>query len=86
MYFDHIGDHVTVCQRIVNSVMSLSDSIADVGSIIPGTSSSRVFYPAHGLFHKLVQMGTSRVAVAEGAFHHDLGLLQIGGRPAHTEL
>ena len=85
MDFNHIGDHIPVCEGIIDPIMSLGNPVADIGGIVSGASSSGIFDSAHGFFHKLVQVGAPRMAVTEGAFHHDLRLVKIGCCPAHAE-
>ena len=86
MYFNHIGDHIPVCQGVVDPIMPLGNTIADIRGKIPGALSSGVSNPFQCLVYKLVQMSASRMAVSKGALHHDLRFIQILNRPPHSNL
>ena len=79
-----IDDRVPVRQRIVDSVMSLGDPVAHVGRKIARGFAAALIDTLHSLLDKAVQMRGTRVAVAEGALHHDLGLVQVFDPPAHS--
>ena len=73
-------------QGVVDAVMTLCDAIAHIGGKVAGSLAAVVVDGLHGLLDELVQMGTAGVAVAKGAFHHDLGLGKVLDLPAHTHL
>ena len=81
-----IDDGVTVGQRVVDAVMTLCDAVAHIGGKIAGRLAAVVVDRLHGLLDELIQMGAAGMAVAEGAFHHDLGLGKVLDLPAHTHL
>ena len=79
-------DGVTMGQRVVDAVMTLCDAVAHISGKIAGSLAAVVVDRLHGFLDELIQMGAAGVAVAEGAFHHDLGLGKILDLPAHTHL
>ena len=85
MNFHHIRHHIPMSQGIIDSVMALGDSIADIGYIIACSFSSVIGNCPHSLFHKLIQVGASRMTVSKCAFHKNLRLGQILYRPSHTD-
>ena len=82
--FHQIHDGVTMGQRVVDAVMTLCDAVAHISGKIAGSLAAVVVDRLHGFLDELIQMGAAGVAVAEGAFHHDLGLGKILDLPAHT--
>ena len=79
-----IDDRVPVRQRVIDSVMSLGDPVAHVGRKIARGFAAALIDTLHSLLDKAVQMRGTRVAVAEGALHHNLGLVQVFDLPAHS--
>ena len=75
--FHQIHDGVTMGQRVVDAVMTLCDAVAHISGKIAGSLAAVVVDRLHGFLDELIQMGAAGVAVAEGAFHHDLGLGKI---------
>ncbi len=84
MNFNHIADRITGDQRIINAVMALCHSIADICCKISGCFSSLIAYPIYGFIHQLQQMSASRMTVPKGAFNHDLHFRKVLYLPAHT--
>ena len=77
MDLDHVCDHFTACQAVVDSVCSLAFTIADIGTVITCTKTTFFCDSFTNFFHKDVQVSASRMAVTISAFHHDLNLSQI---------
>ena len=71
---DHIGDHISGCQRIVNPVMPLGFSVADICGKVSGPMSPCLGHSFPGLFYQFQQMSASRMAVSKGTLDHNLGL------------
>ena len=84
--FHQIHDGVPVGQRVVDAVMTLCDAVAHIGGKIAGSLAAVLVDRLHGLSDELIQMSAARVAVAEGAFHQDLGLGKVLDLPAHPHL
>ena len=84
MDLDHVADGVPAGQGVVDAVVALGHTVTDVGGEVAGRLAAVVLHAGHRLLHQAQQMGTARVAVAEGALHHDLGLGQVLHRPAHA--
>ena len=66
--------------------MTLCNAITHIGGKIAGRLAAVIVDRLHGLLDELVQMGTAGMAVAKGAFYHDLGLGKVLDLPAHTHL
>ena len=84
VYLDHAADRVTRGERIVDAVMPLRHTVADIRGKIAGGPAARLLDAIRRAVNQLKQMSAARVAVAECALDHDLGLGQILHRPAHA--
>ena len=82
MDFNHIGDHLTTGQTVVDSICSLAFTVADIGTVI--TCSETAFFcdSFADFFYKDIQMSASRMAVTIGAFNHNLDFSKIFFCPA----
>ena len=79
-----VGDGLPMGQRIIDPVVALGHTVAQIGGKVAGRLSSVVVDGADSLLHKNIQVAGAGVAVAVGAFHHDLRLGQVLGFPAHS--
>ena len=86
VYLDHVGDHVAAHEGVVHPVVALRDAVAYVRGVVPGALASLIAYALDCGLDELVEMRRARMAVAEGAFNHDLRLVQILYRPSHPDL
>ena len=73
MDLDHIGDHISGCQGIVDSIVALGLAVTDVRGKISGAVSARLSDSCPGLLHKLQQVSAARMAVTKGTLNHNLG-------------
>ena len=81
---NHVRNHITACQRIIDSVMSLRNSITDICCVIARCLSACILHTTDCLLYKLVEMGTSRMAVSKRALHKNLRFREILLRPSHS--
>ena len=86
MNLNHIGNHISGNQRIIDSVMPLRNPVTDICRIITRTLTAFLCDSLYCLFYKKIQMGTSRMTVSECTLNHNLWLGQIFYRPSHSHL
>ena len=84
--FHQIDDGFTVGEGVIDAVVSLCDTVAQIGGKIAGGFAAVLVDRLHGLSYKLIEMRAAGMAVAKGALHHDLGFAQIINRPTHADL
>ena len=73
MNFNHIGDHIPGCQRVIDAVVSLGFSVTDISGKISGSVSSGLSHPFSGLFHQFQQMSAAWMTISKSALDHNLG-------------
>ena len=66
--------------------MALCDAITHIGCEVTGRLTTIFVDSLHRLLHELIEVRAARMAVAEGALHHDLRLTEVLDLPAHTHL
>ena len=81
-----IDDGFTVGEGVIDAVVSLCDTVAQIGGKIAGGFAAVLVDRLHGLSYKLIEMRAAGMAVAKGALYHDLGFAQIINRPSHADL
>ena len=82
---DHIGDHFTAREGIIDTVVALGLAVADIRAEISGAEAAGFKYTAAGFPDEPVQMAGSRMAVAEGALNEDLDPVKIFRLPAGAD-
>ena len=82
---DHVGDHVAAGQRVVDAVVSLGLTVADIGAEVTSTVTASLGNASTDLLDQLKQAGRTRVRVAERRLDNDLRLVQILDRPARAQ-
>ena len=82
---DHVGDHVAAGQRVVDAVVALGLTVADVGAEVTGTVATGLGNTGAYLLDQLKQTGGTRVRVAKGRLDDDLRLVQVLDGPARTK-
>ena len=80
----HVGNHVPAGQGVVHAVVSLRHAVADVGGEVSRRPAARTGHGGHNLLRQAQQMRAAGMAVAKGAFHHDLRFTKILHGPAHA--
>ena len=77
MDFNHISDHLTTGQTVVDSICSLAFTVADIGTVI--TCSETAFFcdSFADFFYKDIQMSASRMAVTISTLNYNLYFSQI---------
>ena len=85
MDLDHIGNHLTAGQTVVDSICSLAFTVADIGTVI--TCSETAFFcdSFADFFYKDIQMSASRMAVTCRAFDDDLRHRKLFRLPARSD-
>ena len=83
---DEVGDRIAVCERVVDAVVALCDTVTHIGCEVAGRLTTVFVDGLHRLLHELIEVCAARMAVAEGALHHDLWLAEVLDLPAHTHL
>ena len=73
-------------EGVIDAVVSLCDTVAQIGGKIAGGFAAVLVDRLHGLSYKLIEMRAAGMAVAKGALHHDLGFAQVINRPSHADL
>ena len=84
MDLDQIGDGVPAGQGIVDAVVALAHSVADVGGEVEGGFGPGRVCGFLGLLGQAQQVGAARVALAVGALDEHLGFFQVLDGPAHA--
>ena len=82
MNLDHIGNHLTACKTVVDTVCSLAFTVADIGTVITCSEAAFFCNSFADFFYKDIQMSASRMAVTIGAFNHNLDFSKIFFCPA----
>ncbi len=72
MNLNHIADGVPACQGIVDAVVPLRHTVADIGCKIAGCFAVMLLNSGYSLLHQSQKMGAARMTVAKGALHHNL--------------
>ena len=77
MDLDHIGDHLTTGQTVVDPVGSLTFPITDICAVI--TCSETAFFrnSFSYFFDKDIQMSAARITVSISTFNNNLNLSQV---------
>lgn len=70
--FDHVCDHLTACERIVDPVRSLALAVAHIRREVPRSVSARVGRAFAGFLHQSVKVPRARMAVPECALDENL--------------
>ncbi len=85
MDLDHIGDHFTAGQAVVDTVGTLAFAVADIGSKITGSVAVCILNALAGLFYQLIQMTAARMGITKSRLNNDLGQAQLFRFPARTQ-
>ena len=82
---DHVGDHVAAGQRVVDAVVALGLTVANVGAEVTGAVATSLGNAGTDLLDQLEQAGRTRVRITECRLDDDLRLVQILDRPAGAQ-
>ena len=85
MNLDHVGDHVAAGQRVVDAVVALGLTVANVGAEVTSTVTASLGNASTDLLDQIKQAGRTRVRVAERRLDIDLRLVQILDGPARAQ-
>ena len=85
MDLDHVGDHVAAGQRVVDAVVALGLTVANVGAEVTGTVATSLGNASAHLLDQLEQAGRTRVRIAKGRLDDDLRLVQVFDAPARAQ-
>ena len=85
MDLDHVGDHISGSQGIIDPIVSLRFTVTDIGGKIPCPVSACLCDSGPCLFHKLQQVSAARVAVTKCTLDHNLGFRQILQLPSCSQ-
>ena len=85
MNFNHIGNHFTADQTVINPIRPLTFSVTDIRTEISCTKASRISYPVLCCLYQFIQMHASRMAVSKRTFDHNLRFPKIGFLPPCTK-
>ena len=77
MDLDHICDHLTACQTVIDPVCSLAFSVTDICAEIAGSETTGFCHSFSDFFHQYVQMTASRMAVSISTLNHNLRFSKI---------
>ena len=72
MDLDHIGDHISGRQGIVDPVVALGFPVTDICGEIPGAVSACLCNACPYLLHKFQEVPAAGMAVTKGTFNHNL--------------
>ena len=82
---NHVGDHVAAGQRVVDAVVALGFTVADVGAEVTSAVATSLGNAGAHLLDQLKQAGGTRVRVAERRLDDDLRLVQVLDAPARAQ-
>ena len=82
MNLDHICNHFTAGQAVIDSVCSLAFAVTYIGAVVACTKSAFLCNSFPYLFLQDIQVAAARMTVTIRAFHYDLNLSQIFFRPS----
>ena len=82
---DHVGDHVAAGQRVVDAVVALGLTVANVGAEVTGAVATSLGNASAHLLDQLKQAGRTRVRIAKGRLDDDLRLVQVFDAPARAQ-
>ena len=83
--FNHVCNHISGSQRIIDPVMSLRDSVTNIRCKISCSLASLFGNSLYGSFHKKIQVCTSRMTVSKCTLHQNLRFFQIFNSPTHAD-
>ena len=85
MDLDHVGDHVTRGQRIVDAVMALRLAVADIGREVARAVPAGLGNTRAHLLDKLKKAGASRMRIAKRGLDDHLRLVQVLDAPTGAQ-